>query len=340
MASGVNLLKGVIRLEGVNGGTNMNENRINITSVARQIRENGVGFLPHESHGLREPYVAQGGFLDVFSEVKPELYALAAIFTDEVVKKAYEERVNRQPFGLITQNTEKDLGYHATGYEDLQGVYPFIKIAMCMKYTLMSSVEKEIGEVEAGRASPRLDPIYQRLKELVDLLRYNCANETDIARYKDVASLIKSGVNTAAYVMGGLVGVIPHVDRNLNNSQRLVQIARNSYPLVAKLAMINIENTPSIEFLIPTLFGLPVPFKPKYFIIEGAGNNSRLAISENGIQELRKNGSSLENLGVGESPTVGCPAMVNFGDESSVKRLWDWHVEIAEKIYPYVDIHG
>ena len=302
----------------------MNENRINITSVARQIREKGLGF--------DKPYVAQGGFLEVFSEVKPELYALTAIFADGIVKKAYEERVNRQPFGLITQ----DIGYHVAGYEDLQGVHPFIKISMCMRYTLMSSVDKEIEEVEAGRSSPRLDPIYQRLKELVDLLRYNCTNETDIARYKDVASLIKGGVNTATNVMAGIIGVIPRVDRNLNDSQRLVQIARNSYPLVAELAMINIENMQRVEFLLPTLFGLPFPFKARYFTIEGADNNSRLTISKNGIRELSKNGSSLEDLGVGKSPTVGCPAMVNFEDGSAIKKLWDWHVEIAEKIYPHL----
>lgn len=313
-----------------------NENRVNITSVSRQIRENGVGFLPYKAHGLREPYVAQGEFLDVFSEVKPELYALTAVFADGIVKKAYEERVNRQPFGLIMQDPIGSLDYRVLVCKDLHRAMPFIKIAMCMRDTLMSSVEKEIVEVEDGRASPRLDSIYQRLKELVDLLRHNCTNEQDIARYKDVASLIEGGVNTATNVMAGIIDVIPGVDRDLNNSQRLVQIARNSYPLVAELATINIENVRSVEFLIPTLFGLPVFFKPKYFTIEGADNNSRLTISKNGIQELRKNGSSLENLGVGKSPTIGCPAMVNFGDGSSVKRLWDWHVEIAEKIYPHL----
>lgn len=313
-----------------------NENRVNITSVARQIRDNGIGFLPHEPHGLREPLVAQGEFLDVFSDVKPELYALTAIFTDGIVEKAYEERVNRQPFGLIMQDSKDSLGYRAVAYKDLEGMFPFIEIAMCMMGTLGSSVEKEIREVELGRASPRLESIYRRLKEVVGLLRYNCRDEADKVKYKDIASFIGSGTNTAAILMAGVIGVIPQVDRNLNNSQRLVQIAKNSYPLVAKLAMINIENAPSIGFLMPTILGRPLPFSPKYFTIEGTDNSAKLTISKTASEDLRKKGSSLENLGVGKSPTVGCPAMVNFGDGSSVKRLWDWHIEIAGKIYPYL----
>lgn len=113
-----------------------------------------------------------------------------------------------------------------------------------------------------------------------------------------------------------------------------MQIARNSYPLVLQLAMTNLERGP-IGILMPSLLGRPFPPNPKYYAIDGSGNKARLVIAKMGTEQLRKvGGEELKDFRSGKSPTVGCPAMINFGDGSAINKLWNWHVEIAEKIYP------
>lgn len=309
------------------------ENRINIAPLARQIKE---GLFTEVRH--------YGGFsvlgveqLHLYSKLKPELYALSAVFIDEVVKKALDSRNELQPFGLVTLNDAKD-GYRVAKFQDLDEIYPFVSVTRYMWDTFGTLVDQEIREIESGRSSPPIESVYKRLKELVSLVHSNIDSPVVWRRYKNVETFIKSGFNFAAVVMGGLTEVIIRVDGNLDNPQGLLQIAKNSYPLVAELAMSNTEKADIAHILQgwPFEVSLPFPFVSKYFAIEGVGDEARLVISKVGEERLVTRGISLEDLASGRSPTLGCPAMVNFGDGSAVKKLWDWHVEIAEKIYPHL----
>ena len=57
-----------------------------------------------------------------------------------------------------------------------------------------------------------------------------------------------------------------------------------------------------------------------------------LTIPETARQRLKERIDGWE-VPVHDSPTAGCPAMVNFGEDSALKNMWDWHVDIAGTIY-------
>ncbi|OGH30518.1 MAG: hypothetical protein A3E40_02640 [Candidatus Levybacteria bacterium RIFCSPHIGHO2_12_FULL_37_9] len=317
-----------------------NENRVNITSFARQIKEGKM--LEARDYPLLQAFSSDEEMWEWHSKVKPELYALTAVFTDKLVGTAYDSRNNRQPFGLLKlDDSEKDLSsYRVAELRDLDNMFPFVSITSYMWDTFSIVLDKEIREVEAGTSSPIMESVYRRLNVLLNLLRKNMGEDHITQfRYRDIYPFIITGSNFAATVMGGMIEVIPRVEGSVENPQRLTSIAKNSYPLVAKLAMANMDKLNFVGALqgIPLKdLVLPFPFRSRYFEIEGAGDEARLELSKEGKEQLKKSGLAWEELGIGRSSTIGCPAMVNFEDGSAVKKLWDWHVEIAEKIYPHL----
>jgi len=315
-----------------------NENRVNITSFARQIKK-GKMFEARE-YPLLQAFSSDEEMWEWHSKVKTELYALTAVFTDKLVGRAYDLRNNRQPFGLLKlDDSEKD-SYRVAKLSDLDNMFPFVSITTYMWDTFSIALDKEIREIEAGTSSPITESVYRRLNVLLNLLRENIGeNHMTQFRYGNIYPFIITGSNFAATVMGGMIEVIPRVEGSVENPQRLTSIAKNSYPLVAKLAMANMDKLNFVGALqgVPLEdLVLPFPFRSRYFEIEGAGDEARLEVSKEGKEQLEKSGIAWEDLGIGRSLTIGCPAMVNFGDRSAVKKLWDWHVEIAEKIYPHL----
>lgn len=208
-----------------------------------------------------------------------------------------------------------------------------------MAYTFGALIDLEIGTIESGKSSPQLESVYRRLKHLVSLGKQNLHGPTQQERYKDVKTFIHQGFSFGSTVMTGLTEVIGRLDGGLDNPQKLGRIAANSFPLVAKLTMQNtdkgghvVNRLQGVSFIT----GLPISFQPRYFAIEREGEEARLVISKAGEEHLKNAGFSLEDADSGRSPTVGCPAMVNIDGASAIKKLWDWHIDIAEKIYPHL----
>ncbi len=143
------------------------------------------------------------------------------------------------------------------------------------------------------------------------------------------------GIQTAVNVMSGALEVIGIIGKG-KSPEELVGIAERSYPLIARWASIHLA-----EFL-PTVHALQVrdkqnnvlgPFKPQNFTFSGEQGAERLDVSDRGRESVLRSLSTQEPVEY-DSPTVGCPAMVNFGQGSAVRTLWDWHLEIAQRVYP------
>ena len=160
--------------------------------------------------------------------------------------------------------------------------------------------------------------------------KYNIPTGFDDAHEK----FFERGINTATDVMTETLYLIPRVARRdelSTDHDKLVLMARKSYPLVARLSLMH-EN--EIASIMATLREQPKqgePFDAEKFGVRNYG----LAVLAHVEQELE------ERLGTESSdpnkiltgPTIGCPAMFGTNGTATMKTLWDWHVEITESLY-------
>lgn len=236
----------------------------------------------------------------------------ACWFADRFVRLAYDARDNDALLRSLESNS------------------PFFSLGQAMRRDLISALEYEDlkrGEVEG---LPQLESAYRRL----ELLTYFMADIFPDRRI-GVKGFLESGIITAVDVMSNTLEVIPQVYGRLDEPDELIGIAQRSYQFVTRLA------SQHVEVAIPTLnmlrkvgfkFG---PFNPDYFCLQGEQGHTRLALSDEGervIEEVVR--PRLEQEGDNISPTVGCLALVNFGEGSAIQTLWSWHMELAREIYP------
>lgn len=312
--------------------------RVNLAPLARKFHADGY-HSPYTVDYLVEDLVPDGKeALEIRRKAKPELYALGAVFSERIINRAYQAKATRPPFGLITGKKDKPVINGYSVVEDFIPEYPFISLGVAMRDTLLLSMAEELAEVQIGSAPPHLKSVYQRLEQILDYLH---TYTPSLRPVKGVATFLHGGINTAVDVMSGVLGVIPQVCKReqgrIDNPEELLNMARNSYSLIARLAMGHEELIiPGISLLkvglSPTIFA---PFASNLFTIEGDVDNARLAISTKGQEQIdhylpQVMDPDILNL----SPTTGCIAMVNFGNGSPAKQLWDWYLEIAENIYP------
>jgi hypothetical protein len=139
--------------------------------------------------------------------------------------------------------------------------------------------------------------------------------------------------------MTDVLRVIPDVyirdtGEDAPSPSNLTAIALHSYPTIVYLASFEI----AASFIQAKLYlngpGMDMQLSPDQFVLEkdkrGIG---RIAIKNEIRHDLNKIRSD-ENLMKG--PRLNCPAMIDFGDESAMKRLWWWHVAVGETLYQYL----
>lgn len=144
----------------------------------------------------------------------------------------------------------------------------------------------------------------------------------------DGAEKVKKGIYSAVYVMSKVVEAAPTLEPNAS-PQRHIEVAKASYPFVAKIAMNRDGNFNQAIFLLTGQhllepgFDEEVPFKTSKLTITG----SRIDFSNATEETLKRFARN------GDRP--GCPAMWNPGDGSgsAIRKLYDWFVSQATDIY-------
>lgn len=76
-------------------------------------------------------------------------------------------------------------------------------------------------------------------------------------------------------------------------------------------------------------------FDPKYFALKDVRDGKQLVITDSAKAYGQEDVEKLHAFNHTGPATIGCPAMVNFNGSSAVRKLWDWHIELAETIYSY-----
>jgi len=314
------------------------EGRQNITPVAKEFKAKGVTDLPtfeHPSYTYQSPEA-----LDVWYKMKPELYALTAVLIDRVVDRAIRTKHERPPFGLMSFDLAVvNLQAPPTPISAIERIVNDQDLASAMRATLTRSAIEEVEFLEnpdnLNDTTRQAVSVYNRLKQLVVFRQRYIENDDHT---EDPAAFIRRGSGTAAAIMGGVVNVLPEVYEANGlelNPQELTQTAINSYPLVADLAMRHMYDFGIVLTRLEEGSKFFKRFNSKYFVLKDISSGIQLTITEdakNYDEDIAQELHSRNHIG---GATIGCPAMVNFNGESAVKKLWNWHLELAEAIYSY-----
>ncbi len=305
----------------------------------------------------KKPSSPQEAF-KIYHEGKEERYALSSIIIARVVDRAFSRRKDREPFGLVgypldwTLKEDTSQPLYIVG---LPSPGPFERLNIHMNTTLKQAYFEEISFLEEyAKKNPhgKLSSVFRRLRQWEEFYnkylpkddRGKASEGHNMASFNPVFGSRSSmtGVGTATKLMAGLLKLIPQkCEEKLPAEQitpaLLTEIARNSAPLVGKLAMLNGDTLLHLNLLVSGSNNTKEegPFfsklEPWYFMLRKAANGMRIDI-DFAPKDLERLMESTRNTG--QIVTAGCPAMVSInGEDSSIKKLWDWHVDIANEIY-------
>lgn len=317
----------------------LEERRVNIAPLAKTFR--AKGHITPTPDPLNGNVSDSKGKEEVWYAVKQEYMALSSLFTDMVVERAYESRVNRKPFGLIRKINAEDTPSLETETAEtaiVTEVGDFLNVMLAMRDTLDLSLREEMGKFSSPQLpldeeSLRMKPAYARLKKILE------KTSTSSYPHRTVEDSLQGGIGTATETMKSCLEVIPKISDS-KNPEELLAIAKESFPFIAGLAMGHADIIVSLIHALKVkesknyFLGHFSPFESEFFTIKGG----RLSFSEKGEEVLQKAERSVieraNKSGTTSLIVAGCPAMVNFDGTSAVRKLWNWHLEIAEHVYP------
>lgn len=272
---------------------------------------------------------------DPEDHIKTKFYRLLSVVIDHAMDKALEQKPILSPQEIISEGLEnRNLTIRAAlvragNLQFIPGYCYFPTLLNGMKSVLIDSFRKTIAELSKGSLYPENnEPIKDTFNSLL-VAHSNYANlETLTPQNKliKLTGLLSSGIRTASHTM---VTTIATIDKMTESSEETFNVARNSFGLVGRLAMLHIYDLSDIrDHLTDTnsFDGTYFDWNKNLFTLAPTKNGKKLALKE----DLPLKG----NLAEGRGPRVGCPAMVNFGDGSAVHKLWDWFIEVAEATMP------
>ncbi len=141
---------------------------------------------------------------------------------------------------------------------------------------------------------------------------------------------IMSGINTGTEVIAGVLGVIPELD-GVETADEALEIARNSKPLVTKLALNHLGITVPMLDQLRNSESLR-KYKPGFFEVKSSKSGPFLDTNTHFKEIMKKEEELVKSLHT--SPRVGCPASVDVGTGSAISTLYDWFMEYSVGIYP------
>lgn len=288
----------------VKGHQKIMENRINVAPQSRYFKANGV---PDNSASFFPAHPNPDFDQDSWQQRKPEVYALTGILTDLIVKDAFERR---PPTNELVAHSAKTRN-------------PFPTLEQNMEQALTTSVWGVTLRLKHEEGTPEENSVFRRLDYLLDSFKEN------------TGQFITRGVGTANGFMSRLLAVAPKV-AHTSNPEELIEIAANSFPLIARVAssQLNVD-IPFIEAICLNKVKSG-PFDPENFEVRVVNGRKSIELSADATKTMedikaKRNDSPVSSQA---APTVGCPAMVNLGEGSAVQVLWNWYMEHARDLYP------
>jgi hypothetical protein len=277
------------------------DTRVNITPGARCIHAEAFGRpLPQMPNNPNEPALHQ------------EAYEMLAVMCSMIIERALERRASFPPYGLI-KPARPGAAISVSARElDHLGT-----LEEAMDDTLREAYHGLVDELTLNAAcgdSDKLTTFYRRYTHVLATAQAHDGSTLDI----------QLGLHTAtneinSVLMNIIQGYRDKFPRRSLMIDEFLSIARNSWPLIAQFASMHLQRfswSPTTEDFFTELHPAPQ-------------GGYRLQCTEQGAAYMSKEFSGRYS----NRPAYGCPALVNFGSGSAVKKLWDWHLEIIQLMH-------
>ncbi len=284
----------------------MSNERIRLKPLARKIQQGDISNLTPSPDSSWSTY-------------KPELYAIASVLIDASTTKSIEFKNKRKPYGLyVVEDDDNGIPIIRT-VNSIDPDDPFNSLQRGISHTLYLDLKSTICDIEDNSSHP-LHAALVRFNKL--LSHKNSQLPKDLQR--STTRFIWAGIGTATSTMCGILEVIA-CKTEPKNPDQMLDTARKSFPLVNRLAALNIDEfVPLDEYL---------RIRPHTRVHEAAYDPKNFEISQTGELTLVTNPNSFASPYDTPTITTGCPAVIDLGKGSAIRRLWDWHLEIVPAIY-------
>lgn len=288
--------------------------RHNIAPGARDMAKNGPAkekggkkagskFTQKEAEAYWERHVEEG-------------YQLSAILADQVINLAVDEKSKNPPYGFLKYDKSYSITSPVTNLEDTQELRRAMKESLSISQSHLWETLRE--KERTGSKEPTV-LVYKRYIDLYEFAQNNLASSTD------AIINIYAGLNTATYVLNWtLENIIEVYEREFPGKELTVEefktIAENSWPYIASRAadhrhIFEMGSDPKDHTFEKRNNGLALVFKPG---VKEASDS----------KELKK-----PLMPRDDHEAFGCPALVNFGGGSAIKKLWDWNIDAVITLY-------
>jgi hypothetical protein len=156
--------------------------------------------------------------------------------------------------------------------------------------------------------------------------------------FDSLVTFLSLGNVTSTKIMGQLLRIVPLVvvrEGFTCSPEKLVTVARKSYPLLMKLALPHVNHLTAFQDKLAGKVdkkGKTIVFDPDSFVLtlDNDGAPSALEIRPDILASFR----SYEGAHPQETPKLGCPAHVRMdGRESAIFLLWKWFTDMGLHIY-------
>ncbi len=297
---------------------------------ARQLVTKGqraVGHLPTPEAVAAMPPVKRHAVLE---GLRVELYALSAVLAEGAVERAWADRAQRPPYGLVRSgHTDWRMVLHSPHTVEAGEIGDFYALGKAYVDTMVFHLDREFTEVRNSDQGWMVS----RLESLLALFRVDAGPATR-GRLRDPLSFVYGGLHFGTGVSVQLVEVMHRLlaGRGLGAEAQAEVMARSGRPAL-RLAALNFDHvviTYHAFLAPPERPGGPQWFDAGRFEVQlREGAPWAVDFAPEHLVAGKPHISRLDSV----SPTWathGCPARISpSGEVTPIARLWTWAVELV-----------
>lgn len=298
---------------------------------ARQLTKKGrrvVGQLPAPEALAAMPEGKRHALLE---GLRIELYAISSILAEGAVERAYRDREERAPYGLVRSgHTDWRMVLASPHTVEEGSVDSFYNLGKAYVDTVVFHLDREFAEIghhETGW-------MVERLESLLALFRVG-AGPLARNRMRDGLSFIYGGLHFGTGVSVQLVEVMNRLldaEDGLGPEEKAEVMARSSRPAF-RMAALNLDHVIlAYHDLLapPERPGGPQWFDPAHFqVVRADGRVRTVDFRPDRLVAGKPHTPRIDKV----NPTWvthGCPARVSpTGASPPIARLWAWAVQLA-----------
>ena len=264
--------------------------------------------------------------------LRVELYAISSVLAEATVERAYRDRAEHPPYGLVRSGHTEWRMMLDTPYPVNEGdIGDFYVLGKAYVDTMVFHLHREFQELgQSDRAW-----MGHRLEALLNLFRPGAGPQTR-NRLRDPLSFVYGGLHFGTGVSVQLAEVMHRLlgpaGRNLTPDGQVAVMLRSARPAL-RFAALNFDHVivAYSEFLGPPAYpGGPQWFDPAHFEVQEVDGEARAVdVRPDELQAGKPHTARIDSIRTTWA-THGCPARIApRGAAPPIQRLWTWAVELA-----------